>query len=105
MLSAVVVTDKNASSEYVRWASAPDGLKIVDRELVFATYWHHDDPIEKFRHASIKCAEVLVPDKVAGDFILGAYVSCEESKARLYDIIKTIEPSFSITVNPDLFFR
>ena len=39
------------------------------------------------------------------DFIVGAYVSCEESKIRLYDIIKEIKPDFSIIVNPDLFFQ
>ena len=56
-------------------------------------------------HASIKCAEALVPDKVPKDFILGAYVSCEESKSKLYDIMEEIEPDFSITVNTDLFFQ
>jgi hypothetical protein len=104
-LSQVVITDGNASSGYVRFYPASEGLKVIDRDSVFAKVWHHDDPIEKFRHASIKCSEVLVPDKVPTDFILGSYVSCEESKIRLYDIIKEIEPDFPITVNPDLFFQ
>ena len=46
-----------------------------------------------------------MPDKVPKDFILGAYVSCEESKSKLYDIMEEIKPDFSITVNPDLFFQ
>jgi len=104
-LSQVVITDGNASSGYVRFYPADEGLRIIDKDLVFARVWHHDDPIEKFRHASIKCAEVLVPDKVQTDFILGAYVSCEESKIKLCDIIKEIQPDFPITVNPDLFFQ
>jgi hypothetical protein len=29
----------------------------------------------------------------------------EESKSKLYDIMEEIEPDFSITVNPDLFFQ
>lgn len=103
--SGVVIADRNASSEYVRFASGSDGLKIIDRELVFARYWNHDDPIEKDRHTSIKCAEVLVPDKVSKDFLLGAYVSCNESKIKLYDIISEVEPDFSIIVNLDLFFQ
>ncbi|RJQ46556.1 MAG: DUF4433 domain-containing protein [Nitrospiraceae bacterium] len=101
----VVVTDGNASSDYVRFASSHNGLDMINKELVFARYWNHDDPIEKFRHAVTKCAEVLVPDKVTTNFIIGTYVSCEESKTRLYDIIETFEPAFSITVNPDLFFQ
>ena len=45
-LAGVAVADRNASSDYVRFASAPDGLRLVDRELVFAEYWTHpDDPL------------------------------------------------------------
>ena len=104
-LSQVVITDGNASSSYVRFYSVAEGLRVLDKELVFAKYWNQEDPIEKFRHTSIKCAEVLVLDKLPKDFIIGAYVSCEESKSKLYDIMEEIEPDFSITVNPDLFFQ
>ena len=104
-LPQVVITDGNASSDYVRFYPASEGLRVINKELVFAKYWKHDDPIEKFRHASIKCSEVLVPDKVPKTFILGAYVSCGESKVVLYDIMKAIKPDFAITVNPDLFFQ
>ena len=86
-IDGVVIADGNASSDYVRFYTVLDGLRVIDKDLVFARVWHHDDLIEKFRHASIKCAEVLVPDKVPKEFILGAYVSCEDSKVKLYDIM------------------
>lgn len=35
-LPGVVVTDANASSDYTRFAAAPAGLSIVDRDLTFA---------------------------------------------------------------------
>ena len=104
-LPQVVISDGNASSGYVRFYPAPDGLRVIDKDLVFARVWHHDDLIEKFRHASMKCAEVLVPDKVPKEFILGAYVSCEDSKVNLYDIMKEIKSDFLISVNADLFFQ
>lgn len=104
-LPKVVIADRNASSDYVLFTSSPDGLRFISKSLVYAKYWNHEDPIEKFRHASIKCAEVLVPDKIPTDFILGAYVSCEESKIKLYDIIKEIDSDFLIDVNQDLFFQ
>lgn len=104
-LPQVVITDGNASSDYVRFYPAPEGLGVIDRDRVYARYWNHDDPIEKFRHASIKCSEVLVPDKVPKDFIIGAYVSCEDSKTKLYDIMKKIKSDFSIGVSSDLFFQ
>lgn len=104
-LPQVVIADRNASSEYALFTPAPDGLKYINTDLVYARYWDHNDPIEKFRHTSIKCAEVLVPDKITKDFILGAYVSCSESRTKLYDIISEVEPDFTIIVNPDLFFQ
>lgn len=104
-LTDVVITDGNASSDYVLFLSSPNGLKLINKDYVFAHSWYHDDEIEKFRHASANCSEVLVPDRVPSDYILGAYVACEESRAKLYDIIERTERGFSITVNPDLFFQ
>jgi hypothetical protein len=54
-----VITDQNASSKYVRFAPAPDGLAIVDRERTFAEDWRHPDQITYWRQKSMKCAEVL----------------------------------------------
>jgi len=76
----VVVTDQNASSSYVRFEPAPRGLQIVDSDLVFADSWIHDDQIATWRHGSIICAEVLVPDSVSPEYIIGAYVSCDEAR-------------------------
>lgn len=100
-LPGVVVTDGNASSLYVRFANAPDGLRIVDRELTFAGSWTDPDPIQYFRRKFAKCAEILVPHCVHPKFIIGAYVSCEEALARLNEI----DVGITATVNPYLFFR
>jgi hypothetical protein len=96
----VVITDRNAASPYVRWAKAPAGLAIVDREMTYAPDWRHPDPIEYWRRKSHKCAEVLVPDRVEPGFIFGGYA-----------LDKSICESCSITgcgedwvSNPDLFF-
>ncbi|MBI4469154.1 MAG: DUF4433 domain-containing protein [Acidobacteria bacterium] len=63
-LPGVIVSDQNASSGYARFAAAPEGLRLIDEALVFAEYWTHpDDPIAEWRHGSIKCAEILVPDR------------------------------------------
>ncbi|MEW6110001.1 MAG: DUF4433 domain-containing protein [Nitrospirota bacterium] len=104
-LPHVVITDGNASSDYVRFYTASDGLRVINKERVFAKYWNHDNPIKKFRHAFEKCAEVLVPEKVQKEFIIGVYVSCDESRSQLYDIIKPMNPDFPITANPDMFFQ
>src|SRR5207248_3342884 len=94
-LPDVVVTDRNAASEYVRFGPAPAALSLVDRELVFARYWTHGDLIEEWRHKSIKCAEVLVRDHVDTLHVIGAYVSCPKSQVTL----GSAAPDLSVLVN------
>jgi hypothetical protein len=101
-LPGVVITDQNAASTYARFGAAPAALSRVDRDLVFAEFWKHpDDQIMEWRHASIKCAETLVPDKIEPEYVFGAYVSCEASQAA----IMAIAPRLAVVVNPHLFFR
>jgi hypothetical protein len=54
-LPGVVVTDGNASSEYIRFRAAPDGLRYVDKDAVFAEWWTDSDPIMKLRKKTWKC--------------------------------------------------
>lgn len=102
-LSGVVVTDGNASAsrQYVRFAAAPDGLSVVDKDLTFAEDWTDSDPIQYYRRKSAKCAEVLVPDRVPPSFLMGVYVSCEESLAQF----NSLDVSLPAAINRRLFFR
>lgn len=103
-LPGVLVTSQNASSDYARFAPAPDGLSNIDKDLVFARSWKHpEDQRAEWRHGSIINAEVLVPDVVPTEYIGGAYVSCENAQKRLRRHIG--HDDFEITINPDLFFR
>lgn len=104
-LPEVVITSQNASSDYVRFYSAPDGLKYLDYELVFAEYWTHpDDPIEEYRHKSIKCAEVLVPDRVRLDYIFGAYVSNPDTRTIVETHARLAGHPLEVVVDRHLFF-
>jgi hypothetical protein len=101
-LPDVVVVDQNAASEYAGFYPAPSGLRKIDRDLVFAEYWTHpNNPIDEWLHGSIMCSEVLVPDRIAPGFIIGAYVSCSDAKATL-EAAGVVIP---VTINPHLFFR
>lgn len=100
-IPGVVITNANASSDYVRFVAAPAGLSIVDREATFAEYWTDQDPIIQWRKKSAKCAEVLVPDKVAPKFIVGAYVSCQHGVERL----NALGTGLAVTINGHMFFR
>lgn len=73
-LNGVVLADQNASADFVRFYDSPSGLQHLDFEIIFNKYWTNDDPFEQRRRKSIKCAEVLVPNKVHPEMITGAYV-------------------------------
>jgi hypothetical protein len=81
-LPGAVVADRNASGDYVRFDPATDGLTVLDRDVIFAKYWIHNDPIETQRHGSLMCAEVLSPDVVQTVFLIGAHVASDAAATK-----------------------
>lgn len=100
-LPGVVVTDGNASSDYVSFRAAPGGLKIVDKDMTFADNWTDSDYIQYLRKKTAKCAEVLVPDVLPPNFIFGAYVSCEDARQKL----SALGLGIATEINANIFFR
>ena len=99
-LPGVIIADGNAASDYTRFWPSPEGLEYVDEAIVFAEYWTDPDEIVAWRKKRIKCAEVLVPDRVDPKFIFGVYVSCEQAKRD----VEAMNLSLPIKVDPHLFF-
>lgn len=102
-LEGVVVTDANAAAEdcYVRFAPAPNGLRIVDRAETFALRWTSANYFEQCRLKSRKCAEVLVPDRVEPHFLDGVYVSCDDARAAC----EAMGINLIVTVDGHIFFN
>jgi len=100
-LPGTVIADGNAAIDYTAFRASPSGLEAVDGGLVFAEYWTDPDHIMAYRRKRVKCAEVLVPEVVASDYIEGIYVSCQEAKEKLLVAGVTLP----IEINPHLFFR
>jgi hypothetical protein len=103
-IEGVVITDRNASSDYVRFLH-PKQADLLDYEAIFAMDWRHpNDPIAYYRHRSLKCAEVLVPHCVEPRFLTGAYAVdsgvASELEAAGFGLPVKIDP-----VNPVMFFR
>jgi len=102
-VAGVIVADHNASasSEYVRFLPVPAGLQAIDRERVFATYWTHpNDYYDQLRHKSEKCAEVLVPDRVQPELIVGA---CVANQAAL-SMSQALNVQLPVRIKRDIFF-
>lgn len=100
-LPDVVISDRNAARDWPRFEPSPGGLRMIDRDRIFAQWWTHPgDPDDKYRHKGEMCAEVLVPEVVSPDFIMGAYVSGAASAAPA----RALVPELTITVDGYLFF-
>jgi len=104
-LPGVVITDRNASRDFALFLPAPNGLDIIDQELVFAEYWTNPNPIYQHEHKGIMCAEVLVPDKIDAEYIVKAYTSGNTSRTALADVLSMEQVVLETVVNAHLFFR
>jgi hypothetical protein len=97
----VIVADHNASSDYVRFYPVTLGLAVIDKDMLFARYWTHpDDIIKEWAHKSLKCAEVLIPNRVDPRWILGAYVANQSALAAFGEL----GTALTVTIRGDIFF-
>lgn len=96
----VVISDRNASSDYASFFQPEVGLQHIDFDLVYAPYWTDENYYAYLRKKSIKCAEVLIPYKIPYDYVMCAAVVNEKTQRRLEEI------GFNRTTEivPDLFF-
>jgi len=99
-LDGVVVSDRNASSDYAAFYPVESGLEQIDFDLVYAKFWTDLDPYEQWRKKSIKCAEVLVPNCIPYEYITRAAVY-DDSAA---DELKKTGFDRDIFVEPRAFF-
>jgi hypothetical protein len=79
----VVVTDRNAAATYARFSDSVEGIRVLDRDLVYARFWTGAEynVFEADRRKKAICAEVLVPGRVPREYIRGVYVCSDEAKA------------------------
>jgi hypothetical protein len=54
-LPGVIIADRNAASDWVRFFRVGEGLKALNRDRVFAKYWTHPENVfEEMSHKSEK---------------------------------------------------
>lgn len=95
-LPGVVITDINAAADVApRWFTVDEGIAMLDHSVVFAQYWN------SYEHKQRMMAEVLVPHRIAPDFIQGAYTASDAAAANLSQVIPTLE----VEVSPYMFFQ
>lgn len=96
-----VITDGNAASVYTRFSPSPSGLLRLDENRVFADWWDDPDPLVKAVQKRARCAELLVPDRVEPQFILGCYVEHWNRRPEC----SFQSPQLPVGVNAYVFFK
>ncbi len=100
-LPDVIISDRNAASDWVRFNSVIDGLKALDKDQIYARYWTNViNQYELWEQKSIKCAEVLVPDSVEPKYILGAYVANQTA----LQAFQRLNIKLTVLIKSDIFF-
>lgn len=99
-MPGVVISDRNASSDYASFYPPKIGLREIDFDLVYARFWTDDDYYAQMQKKSIKCAEVLVPYMIPYEYILCAAVIDKDTAYKLKDV------GFdkAIRIEPRVFF-
>lgn len=85
-IPGVIISDRNASSDYASFYSPEMGMNLIDFDLVYARYWIDEDYFEQMRKKSIKCAEVLVPHVIPYDYVICAAVINEVAAEKLQNV-------------------
>lgn len=96
----MIISDRNAATNIARFEPAEVGIGLVDHSLVYADSWNHADPFDKERCKQAMQAEVLVPDCVDPDYIIGAYAGSPTSRAAL----ETAAPGCEARLRPRVLF-
>ena len=100
-LRGVIISDRNAASDWARFYPVQEGLAAIDKDLVYAVSWKHpNNKYEEMEHKSIKGAETLVPDRVEPKYILGAYVANQVALAAF----KKLKIKLTVEIKSDIFF-
>jgi hypothetical protein len=97
-IEGVIITDQNAARE-CWFKTVAEGLPLLNKEEIYTTYWIDNDLIKQDRLKGIKCAEVLVPEIVYPDYIIGAYVANDTARSILCKIC-----NIDVIINNKMFF-
>jgi hypothetical protein len=100
-LEGALVADGNASSDYTRFRGAPTGLAAIDAAITFLGNPTHSNYYEFLDRKRRQCAEVLVPERIAPEYISGVYASCTQAETTILSLGLT----WPVTIEPNMFFQ
>ena len=100
-IEGCILSDQNASTDLVKFYTPEDGLENINFSLVFAQDWTDPNLYTYRLKKATKCAEILIPDCVPYEYIVGAYVVKKENAEQL----QRMGFNKKIVVNSRVFYR
>src|SRR5262249_29723586 len=97
-IPGTVIADGNAAADHTRLFPAPAGLANLDHDRVYARWWLDDNQVVYWEKKRIRCAEVLVPHRIAVGYLKGAYVRDQHGMQACESL------AIARGVNTDVFF-
>lgn len=100
-IDGVVISDRNAAATFAQFVDPTEMQSYLNFDIIYETDWNDPDEHKKMNKKAIKCAEVLVPDRVPYSYIIGACVATTEIQHALQ------QTGFEkrIKIDPNIFFR
>lgn len=99
-IDGAIVTDCNAAAGITQFIEPKNMEEVLDFEKIYMRYWNDSDEWVKARNRLIKCAEVLVPDLIPPEYIIGAVVA----NSYAADALKSKGFNLRVLIEEDRFF-
>jgi hypothetical protein len=100
-LPETLVTDRNAASTLAVFETPENAINHLNFDIIFAKYWNDHDPLKKDEQKLIKCAEVLILNKVPSCYIICIKVGTQKARKKLEEL----NIQLPIYLDKDLFFN
>lgn len=82
-IDGCIISDQNAATDLVKFYTPDDALIKLNFDLIFAQDWRDTNPYTFSYKKATKCAEILIPDCVPYEYIIGAYVLNKDNELKL----------------------
>lgn len=99
-LEGVVMSDRNAAASFCRFQPPEAALPAIDVELVERVFWTDGSQLERELCWNAKFIEVLVPQRIPAEHLIGAYVGSSDA----HHILKAADCGLAVEMNRHLFF-
>ena len=100
-LEDTIVTDQNAATNFASFMTPDEGVKLLNFDAIRARYWTNLNPLIQKRLRQIKCAEVLVLNRIPVEYLIKIKVATKIA----YNEVCSYNLNVPVEIDLDIFFK